>query len=281
MTSPAGAVEPNLILHTAARRYLVDRRREWIDAYTRVPNEGRASDGYHYRDDAKDIFPRYNVLDAILVEIERLDPEDLPSVEVVRDQLVNAGYHADDMFTSGKAGAIEGRAMEDERALFLLWVDAAAERLPESVQPLPYRRTLAPEESTRWRNEVESRWPIEHGGWWEPISSSAPDDAVVLDAASFWDDHDDGPATIAVRRALEALGVRRVIELREYGPEYEVALDALSPTYTGAEGTFTSEGAEWLIFASHEGMTAIGGTLVEPLKTVWRSWADAVWREWQ
>lgn len=84
-----------------------------------------------------------------------------------------------------------------------------------------------------------------------------------------------------MRRALADLGIRRVIELREYGPEYEVALDALSPTYNGAEGTFTSEGAEWLIFASNEGMTTVGGTIVEPLKRVWPSWAAALWREWQ
>lgn len=183
-------MEPNLTLHTAARRYLIDRRSNWIDAYSRVPNQGRASDGYHYRDDAKDIFPRYNVLDAIRVEVERLDPDDLPPVELVKAHLVHAGHFAENMFTSGKTGAIEERAMEDERSRFVSWVEETAERLPESVAALPYQRTLSPDESAGWRAEVERRWPIEHGGWWEPITSNSRDDALVLDADSFCDDHD-------------------------------------------------------------------------------------------
>ena len=117
-------------------------------------------------------------------------------------------------------------------------------------------------------------------GWWEPIISKARDEALALDSNAFWVGEDDGPAAVAVRRALQELGVRRVVELREYGPEFEVDLDDLSPTYNGAEGIFTSEGAAWLVFASHEGATAIGGVLVEPLKRVWPSWADAPWNGW-
>ena len=50
---------------------------------------------------------------------------------------------------------------------------------------------------------------------------------------------------------------------------------------TAPRGIFTSDGASWLVFASHEGVTAIGGTLVEPLKRVWPSWADALWTGWE
>jgi hypothetical protein len=273
-------MEPNLVLHTAARRYLIDRRSDWIEAYSRVPNQGRADDGYHYREDAKAIFPRYNVLDAIRVEVERLDPDELPPLDHLVDQLVHAGYYAESMFTTGKMGEVEGRAIDHERARFVAWVEEIAPRLPESVPALPYRRTLSSEESQRSRTEVESRWPIEHGGWWEPINSNARDEALALDSNAFWAGDDDGPATVAVRRALEELGVRRIVELREYGPEFEVEVNDLSPTYNGAEGIFTSDGASWLVFASHEGVTAIGGTLVEPLKRVWPSWADALWTGW-
>jgi hypothetical protein len=274
-------VERNLVLHTAARRYLIDRRSDWIEAYSRVPNQGRADDGYHYREDAKDTFPRYNVLDAIRVDVECLDPDDLPPVDQLVDALVHAGYHAEDMFTTGKISDVEGRAIDDERARFVAWVEEIARRLPEAVPPLPYRRTLTPEESLRWRTEVESRWPIEHGGWWEPITYNARDEALALDADAFWAGDDDGPATLAVRRGLAELRVRRAVELREYGPEFEVEVDDLSPTYNGAEGIFTSDGARWLVFASHEGVTAIGGTLVEPLKRVWPSWEDALWTGWE
>ncbi|HVF76318.1 MAG TPA: hypothetical protein VM938_14880 [Acidimicrobiales bacterium] len=273
-------MEPNVVLHTAARRYLIDRRRDWIEAYERLPNQGRAEDGYHYREDAKDVFPRYNVLDAIRVEVERLDPEELPPVQQLVDALVHAGYNADDLFTTGEAGDVEGRAIDDERARFVEWVKQITLRLPDSVLPLAYRRTLTSEESLRWRTEVERRWPIEHGGWWEPINSKARDEALALDGDAFCAGDEDGPATLAVRRALGELGVRRAVELREYGPDFEVAVDDLSPVYNGAEGIFTSDGARWLLFASHEGATAVGGTLVEPLKRVWPSWADALWTGW-
>ena len=72
--------DDGLALHTAARRYLLDRFQELVDAYSQVPNSGRAADGFHYRDDAKDIYPRYNVLDAIRVEVECLDPDALPDL---------------------------------------------------------------------------------------------------------------------------------------------------------------------------------------------------------
>lgn len=274
--------EPNLVLHTAARRYLIDRYRGWIDTYSRVPNSGRAADGYHYRDDAKDVFPRYNVLDAIRVEVERLDPDDLPDLDTVVELLTHAGYYGDSVMTTGVSGDIEARAMNNERERFIAWVESSAQEVPEYGEALPYRRALSDDEARRWWDEIETRWPVEHGGWWGPINELARDNPLALDARAFWDsDGEDGPATTGVRTALSELQVRRVIELREYGASYEVDLEALYPTYNGAEGTFTSAGLGWLIFASHESATAISGTIVEPFKRAWPSWAGALWKGWE
>jgi hypothetical protein len=274
--------DPKAVLHTAARRYLLDRHQDWVESYSRVPNGGRADDGHHYRDDAKDVFPRYNVLDAIRVEVERLDPDDLPEVDTLVERLTHAGYYGDSFMTTGKFGDIESRAMNDERERFLAWVEQSAQQLPPSIEGLPYRRTLSEDEVRHWWGQVEGRWPIEHGGWWAPINDYASGNPFALDARAFWDsDGAEGPATMAVRSGLDEIGVRRVVELREYGASYEVELDALYPTYNGAEGTFTSDGLDWLIFASHESATAIGGAIVDPLKRVWPSWADALWKGWE
>ena len=68
----------NLIhsLHNAARRYCIDRRARWTNAYATLNASGRASvrrpDGrLEYTDEEYDIFPRYNVLSAIRSEGER------------------------------------------------------------------------------------------------------------------------------------------------------------------------------------------------------------------
>ncbi|MGH9154470.1 MAG: hypothetical protein ACRD1K_01115 [Acidimicrobiales bacterium] len=272
-------MDPALILHTAARHYLIDRRVDWITACSRVLNDGHAGDGYHYRDDAKNIFPRYNVLQAIRVDVERLDPGNLPERDVVVAHLVHAGYHAEDLFTGGDPGEIEQRAMDEERLAFVDWVERTVSNPPASVRPLPFRRTLTTEEGVRWKAGLEERWNLEQGGWWKPIVERADSDqALALDATAFWDENDAGPATTAVREALRALGVERVIELREYGPEFEADLDLVEPTYNGAEGLFTSEGLAWLLFASHEGVSAIGGTIVEPFKQLWPDWREARWQ---
>jgi hypothetical protein len=271
-----------LALHTAARRHLLDRFQQLVQAYAKVPNHGRAADDYHYREDAKAIYPRYNVVDAIRVEVERLDPDSLPDVETLVERLLHAGYYGESFMTTGKTGEVEARAMNDERQRFVEWVEQSAQHVPTSVEPLPYRRTLSEDEVRRWWAAVEASWPIEGGGWWAPINECASGNPLALDASAFWDADDaDGPATLAVRRAVGELGVRRVIELREYGPSFEVDLDAFFPTYNGAEGTFTSEGLGWLIFASHEGATVIGGTVVDSMKRLWPAWETAVWKGWE
>lgn len=268
-----------LILHTAARHYLIDRRTEWIEAYSSVPNQGRANDGYHYRDDAKNIFPRYNVLQAIRVEVERLDPDDLPELTAVADRLIHAGTHAQDLFTEGDHGDIERRAMDEERSAFVAWVHRTLQELPESVPSMPYRRTLTSDESARWKAGLEQRWGLESGGWWKLIVEPEDGDRVLLlEAETFWEGESAGRATAAVRAVLRALGVARIIELREYGPEYEVDLDLFDPAYNGAEGLFTSDGLAWLVFASHEGVSAIGGSIVAPLKREWPEWSEARWQ---
>jgi hypothetical protein len=265
----------SLALHTAARRYLIDRRAMWIEAYSTLPNAGRAADGYNYQDRAKDIFPRYNVLNAIRVMTERLDPDRLPAVDEVVAFIHRAAFEATDFMSEPPNGEIEAGAMDDERHGFAAWLDQVATgRL--APDPLPYRRTLSDEEATAWWKRIEHRWPVEHGGWWEPIiDQAATDVALVLESDCFWDDNDAGPATRGVRDALDAIGVGRVIELREFGPGYEIAVEWLMPVYNGAEGMFTAGDCDWLVFASHEGVAALGGRIVVPFKRAWPDWYKA------
>jgi hypothetical protein len=249
----------------------------WIEQYSVLLDSDRAHDGSGYSERARDMVPRYNVLNAIRVGVERLDPDHLPSFDDVDASLREAAFAAQDVFTEPPNGEIEERAMDDERLRFVSWLDEAdiASLAPES---LPYWRVISDDEARSWVDRIQRRWPIEHGGWWQPIMDhAASDDALALHDACFWEDDDAGPATLAVRTALASLGVDRVVELREHGPDYEVALECVMPTYNGAEGLFTSGDAEWVIFASHEGVAALGGTIVAPFKRAWPDWSGARW----
>jgi hypothetical protein len=198
------------ILHDTARRYLAERYTEPAARYSRLPNHGRAADGYHYTDEAKAIFPRYGVVDAVLVEVERLDGDRLPGSSRLADLLVRAAGTAGPVFTD-PAREIEAQAASEERDRFTRQVRVWAATAHLRAEP-------------------------------------------VVDA---------------FRHALDRLGVRRVIELREYGPEYAVEVNLTAPRYTGAEGVWSDESSSWIAYASHEGTVAFGGTLVPVLEQVW------------
>jgi len=93
------------------------------------------------------------------------------------------------------------------------------------------------------------------------------------------------PNIEVIRQALSALGVRRVAELREYGPDFLLDLHLMAPQYTGAEGIWADESLSWIAYASHEGTVAFGGTLAESIEWTWpdldawswTSWSDERW----
>jgi hypothetical protein len=63
----------SLALHTRYRRALYERHEFKTSQYSQLSNGGRPSDDYHYTDEAKDAFSRYNVIEAVIDSIEELD----------------------------------------------------------------------------------------------------------------------------------------------------------------------------------------------------------------
>src|SRR5262245_30510476 len=111
------AVNASLALHTAARRYCLDRHAYWCRRYSEtLRRRGDLPRGvYQYSKEALATFPRYNVLNAIRVEIERMDPTKLGDLEDTRGLLILAGEQAQDAFTQEPIGEIDERAMAEER----------------------------------------------------------------------------------------------------------------------------------------------------------------------
>lgn len=79
---------------------------------------GRDRYGYDYTPEALAVFPRYNVLNAIRIEIERLDPDILCDLDDTRELLILAGSVAEDDFTQRSICESDANVMAEERASF-------------------------------------------------------------------------------------------------------------------------------------------------------------------
>jgi hypothetical protein len=258
------AVVDSVTLHVAARRYLMDRYDELVDHYAALPDQGRA--GFGYRPEAYRIFPRYNVVEAMLAQVERLDPDRLPDQPSLLAWLVEAAATARSSFTEPVLNEVAATVMAEERRLFSSVVREWAGRGDLQVQPLPYRRVLTSAESVARQQQLQRRWGLVDRSWHPMIAAEAPPEVLILVEAVMWELPE---AVTHVRTALRAAGSGRVTELREYGEEYLIDVDLVAPRYTGAEGVWSDDTLTWVAYASHEGTVAFGGQLAAALPTLW------------
>jgi hypothetical protein len=256
-------------LHWAARRHLARRYQELTDAYAKLPNQGRADDGHHYLPESWTIFPRYHTVAAILVEVERLDPDRLPELPVLVDALLAAADTARSAFTVAPANDEAAAAIADERRQFRDAVRAWHADGDLRVDPLPYRRVLTATESTQRQDELSRRWGLVGRSWHPLLAEPTPPDVPLLAEEAMWDEQ----VTARLRSALSDLGGRRVTELREFaehGPDCLLDVHLVAFRYTGATGVWSDDTLSWIAFASHEGTVAFGGRLADHVS----SWPD-------
>jgi hypothetical protein len=260
-------------LHTAARRYCLERRVYWCERYSEISRQGRdrQSDGYDYTPEALATFPRYNVLNAIRVELERIALPGLATLEDARALLVAAGAAAKDDFTRNPIGEIDQRAMAEEREAFCRFVGGLKPSDLDAVAALPYRRVLSTDESKSVWSALRARWQIPEG-YWYPLTDCTAPDVVAFDAAAFA----EAAPPRRLQEILAARGIERVWELREYGPEYEQDVSLFEPLYNGAEGYWSSQALDWVVYASHEGSVTVAGWLLHELKKTC-PWEAIVW----
>ena len=154
------------------------------------------------------------------------------------------------------------RAIADERADFVAWLDRVTESDLDDVEPLGYRRTLSDDEIRVAVQQLEERFDVRGRTWWpEPIA-----DTCVLREEAFI----SGPGTERLRHALESLSIDRVLEIREYGRSCDVDLDLVDVTYNLAEVLVTPPDYSWMIYTSHESTVAFTeGDLLDRLRATW------------
>src|SRR5262249_25888129 len=123
------------------------------------------------------------------------------------------------------------RGDEEERDALLRYIGQLSASALAFVEPLFYRRVLSPSESKAIWSKLESAWNIE-GEYWYPLT-----DHAVKDVEAFQNPYFEKEVGFEqVRAMLHRQNVDKVLELREYGPEYEIELSAFEPAYNGAEG---------------------------------------------
>jgi hypothetical protein len=267
-------VNASLALHTAARRYCLDRHAYWCARYSEIISKrgDRQPDGSHYTPAALATFPRYNVLNAIRVEVERIDSAKLDDVESTRVLLVLAGETAEDDFTRQPISEIDAGAMTEEREAFCRFIGGARVSDLNEIECLPYRRVLSVAESQWIWSRLRGRWQIPEG-YWYPLVECKLSDIVAFKSRAF----DEAVATARLRGILASRSIERVWELREYGPEYEEDVARFEPHYNGAEGYWSSGDLDWIMYASHESSVTVGGWLLQDVKAMWSSWQLHVW----
>lgn len=239
-------------LHNAARRYCADRIAHWHRAYAELQARQPKGGVYSYTEDDYRIFPRYQVLGAMLSEIERWQPADAASLDDARARLVTAALTAASPFTTTDS-PIAAAAMTDERAAFERFARDSTAADWAAAASLPFRRVLtATDADVRYRAFC-ARW----GRWYGGYADGTDLPPTVTLHVEVWDAL---PLLAALRTALAAHGVDQLFELREHGDSSEVTLAATNFTYNGAEGYWFSDAGEpWMLYASHESSITIGG----------------------
>ena len=259
-------------LHTAARRYCSEHFQLWAERYQRLSDAGQGRQGYGYTTEAYRTFPRYQVLEAIRTDIERLSGSDLRDLGEARELFALAGLTAENEFTSFDKPEAQA-AVHEEREAFAAFVRGVHTDILGAVDPLPYTRVLPAEESEQVWGSVERAWGLEPGRYWYPLAETDR-----ADVEAFQDRHlFRAVAPEWFGAVLSQREIERVWELREYGPEYEMDASALEPHYNGAEGFWTSPTLDWIIYASHESSVTVGGWMLQELKQAWPEWERFIW----
>jgi hypothetical protein len=263
-------------LHTSYRRALYKRCEFMTARYSEVPNGGRESDGFRYTTEANDIFPRYNVIKAVIDSIDELDGDQLPEVQELREELEIRTALGESMFTEGTHDSAAMRTQTDERLELRRLLDSIRPTDQDEIAPLPYRRVLTTDEVEHWYEGLRAAWGVQQRIWHPIISRDVPPSVLVVDGDAVWTLADTRPGFMA--RWLANITKPRIYELREFGPSVITDTTEFVPTYNGAEGFWFDSSLNWVAYASHEGSVAFGGTIRATIESVSPELLDFPWQ---
>lgn len=266
-------------LHCAARQYCIDTATSWRHHYAQLVANDKAAvsspgGGWCHTADACDIFPRFDVLDAIRRDVECLLPTDFKSLDDERGILELAGFTAQSHFTNF-TDPVAIAAAEDERQRFALFVRTLDEAHIAVQRELPLHRILGAPEHKDLHDRVAQRWGNWYGGFRDREDSDLAVVTLHVEAMN------DPESYHFLRTFLIERDVTRLFELREYGDGFEMDTELAGFTYNGAEGFWTGDDFGWLVYASHESSITFGSAwLVEKMRTVVPEFERYIYKGW-
>jgi hypothetical protein len=236
-------------LITASRRYLKDNFSYWADRYSK---ERTGKDfPYTYTNNDYNLFPRYNVLSAILDKVETLLGQNQLVFETCKQKLKEFGLTANSPFTTGEQNDTAKKAMQEERKKFIDFVQKLAANNLQEIQPLPHRRRLTKVESDQIRQALQEHWNFQ-GNYWEPVEELSPKPSIFLMKDNITDD-DYRQIIEEIERHAES----KLFEIKEDGSDAEIEFSLFHPDCY--ETIYCDRSFSWIVYGSHEGTVAFGG----------------------
>ena len=240
----------------------MDRYNDWSEKYAAIAKNGNDRRGIEYTDEAYATFPRYNVLSAILLGIEKLDFDCLPPLAELKELLEILAQTSQTIFTENLGNEIAVAVDQEERDLFCGAIQQAEKNKLSNIEPLFYRRVLDAEEVKKLWQGIEKNWGAD-GSYWYPLDSKTHPSLIAYNL----NDIDEAALQKNMHDYIANTDINRVFELREYGDEnYLVDLGAEDFCYSGAEGFWISAKNDWIVYCSHENTITLGGSIVEAAK---------------
>jgi hypothetical protein len=272
-------------LHTAARRYCQERFSGWIHNYAELQAKEKwqvwhlFDPGWDYSDEAYRTFPRYRIVEAIQIEVERLTPASAATLNELRTLLIHASEFAQTRLHAELKNPIAREALREEADAYRTHIQVLGTTDLANIEPLPFRRVIDEQESKRLWNQLKKAWDI-GGGHWFPLKEGPVAPNVVAFHKDYFEKMD---GVRLLRESLKTHGISKVFQLQEFGPpepEYEIEISTFEPAYgSGGEQYSTSEPTDWVVYASHESsITICGDWLTETFKEKWPEWIERTYK---
>lgn len=258
-------------LITAARRYCKDNHSYWADKYSKE----RTGDDvpYTYTDNDYNMFPRYNVLSAILDSVETLVEHNYHNIKTCKNDLNDLALNANNIFTTGEYNNIALNAMQEERNKFIAFIEKIANEDLTLIEQLPYRRRLNKEGSDEVRQALLEKWNFE-GNHWEPLEELSPKPTIFL----MKDNITDSDYEQIIHKIKEHSDTK-LFEITEDGSDAEIEFSLFHPDCY--ETIYSDKSFDWIVYGSHESTVAFGGVwLLDFIQNLYADRQDKL-NKWQ
>ncbi|MDR0321360.1 MAG: hypothetical protein LBI28_07635 [Treponema sp.] len=235
-------------LVTLARHYCIENYNYWHQRYS-----GERS-GQMYSDNDYNIFPRYNVLNAILQGIETIIDKKYNSIDDCKNELKYIGKTSQTIFTKvrltkEKRDKVKNNAMNEERDKFILFIDNIQEKDLYEVSPLPYNRKLSQNESKEIYKQLYNSWGFSGFTW---NQSESKKEIIFLMEKHITDDEKN--------KIIEHIFKydKRFFTISEMEDDYETEIIKIDLSET----IYTNKNFDWIIYSSHENYITFGGIIL-------------------